>query len=84
MHKFTFKYKGTTHQATATTFTGKKHKWYLIRLPEGPGFVIAPKEPDGIESCVVWIQENLPGEKIYPIEFIQAVGSGMEVAWQKV
>lgn len=84
MHKFTFKYKGTSHQATATTFTGKRHKWYLINLLEGPGFVIVPANADGIESKIVWLQENLPGEKIYPKEFIQAVGSGMEAAWQKV
>jgi len=84
MHKFTFKYKNTTHQATATTFTGKKDKWYLINLLEGPGFVIAPAEANGIERKMIWLQENLPGEEIYPKEFIQAVGSGMEAAWQKV
>ena len=83
MHKFTFTYKGATHQATATTFTGKRHKWYLINLLEGPGFVIVPANADGIESKVIWLQENLPGEEVYPKEFIQAVGSGMESTWQK-
>ena len=84
MHKITFKYKNTTYQATVTTFTGKKYKWYLVNLLQGPSFVIAQAEKDGIESEIVWRQENLPGEEIYPREFIQAIGSGMEAVWQKV
>lgn len=84
MHKITFKYKNTIHQATARTFTGKKDRWYLINLLDGPSFVIAPVEADGFENKFVWLQENFPGETVHPKEFIQAVGSGLEAAWLKV
>jgi len=80
MHKIRFKYKNTIHEAIAKTFTGKRHKWYLINLHDGLNFVVVPAEEHPDNSKFVWLQENIPGETIHPTEFIQAVGSGLEAA----
>jgi len=80
MHKITFKYKNTTHQAIARTFTGKRQNWYLINLHDGLNFVIAPAGANSVENKAVWLQEKIPGEIVHPKEFIQAVGSGLEAA----
>lgn len=80
MHKITFKYKNATHQAVIKTFTGKKQKWYLINLHDGPDFVIVPAEMNSVEHKAVWQQEHIPGEIVLPKELIQAVGSGLEAA----
>jgi hypothetical protein len=80
MHKITFKYKDTTHEGIAKTFTGKRHRWYLINLCDGLNFVVVPAGTQTVDHKVDWLQENIPGETVHPKEFIQAVGSGLEAA----
>jgi hypothetical protein len=80
MHKITFKYNNTTHEGIAKTFTGKRHKWYLINLHDGLNFVVVPAEGQTDNQKFDWLQENIPGETVHPKEFIQAVGSGLEAA----
>ena len=80
MHKITFRYKNTTHEAFVRKFSDKRLKWYLIKLHDGLNFVIASAAAHTINSEALWLQEKIPGEIIHPTEFIQAVGSGLEAA----
>jgi len=80
VHKISFRYENTRHQAMASRFVEKRNHWYRITLPDGQNFVIIPDLSRLNDDQIVWRQQKIPGEPIHPEEYIQSVGQGIQMA----